>query len=285
MTDIDELRPTEKRRVYDLVRDAGVDVSEWADFAGGLKMAARNPRYCYEWAFLQPGRVAVLNIWLDGIERRRRELVLRDNLRDDAAFYAKSARKHIWERRAQRFDDVVRAAAEDRLPVRVIVCDGRVRQSNRLDAVASKVKARDLDPVPWSVASYARSSGAFTLVRGALPTLLVDQFDVESEDDDDDSPAKKKAVSGFAYARSAMVRAKARLRADGRCELCNRPGFTMSNGGVFLETHHVIPLSGGGKDQVSNVAVLCPNHHREAHHGARRETMRLRLLRKLSKSK
>lgn len=45
------------------------------------------------------------------------------------------------------------------------------------------------------------------------------------------------------------------------------PGFFRADGSLFLETHHVIPLSEGGKDSTSNVVALCPNHHREAHHG------------------
>ena len=39
-------------------------------------------------------------------------------------------------------------------------------------------------------------------------------------------------------------------------------------GEVFLETHHIVPLSEGGADSVKNAAAVCPNHHREAHYGA-----------------
>jgi 5-methylcytosine-specific restriction protein A len=51
----------------------------------------------------------------------------------------------------------------------------------------------------------------------------------------------------------------------------------MPDGKVFLETHHVIPLSEGGGDTEGNVVALCPNHHREAHHGANRDRMRIEL--------
>jgi predicted HNH restriction endonuclease len=52
----------------------------------------------------------------------------------------------------------------------------------------------------------------------------------------------------------------------------------MPNGQVFLETHHIIPLSEGGGDVITNVAALCPNHHREAHHGSQAELIRAHLL-------
>ena len=56
----------------------------------------------------------------------------------------------------------------------------------------------------------------------------------------------------------------------------------MCDGGVYLETHHVIPLSEGGSDTQRNVAALCANHHREAHHGARAPEIRDFLLKKLA---
>jgi predicted HNH restriction endonuclease len=49
------------------------------------------------------------------------------------------------------------------------------------------------------------------------------------------------------------------------------PGFKTSRGPIYLETHHAIPLSLGGADTPDNVIALCPNHHREAHHGARKD--------------
>jgi 5-methylcytosine-specific restriction protein A len=52
----------------------------------------------------------------------------------------------------------------------------------------------------------------------------------------------------------------------------------MAGGGVYLETHHVVPLSEKGVDHERNVVALCPNDHREAHHGERRDAIRTRLL-------
>jgi 5-methylcytosine-specific restriction protein A len=57
----------------------------------------------------------------------------------------------------------------------------------------------------------------------------------------------------------------------------------MANGKVYLETHHVIPLAEDGPDTESNVATLCPNHHREAHHGEIRDKMKQQLLSRLTK--
>ena len=43
--------------------------------------------------------------------------------------------------------------------------------------------------------------------------------------------------------------------------------FNKPTGEPFLEVHHVIGLAEGGPDIVENAVALCPNCHREAHHG------------------
>ena len=44
-----------------------------------------------------------------------------------------------------------------------------------------------------------------------------------------------------------------------RCEVC---GYSLS-----VDVHHLIPRSQNGLDEKENLAVLCPNHHREMHIG------------------
>ena len=66
--------------------------------------------------------------------------------------------------------------------------------------------------------------------------------------------------------------------ADGHCELCGQQApFVKPNGNHFLEIHHVRRLADGGPDIPQNAVALCPNCHREAHHGARAEAIRKQL--------
>ena len=69
------------------------------------------------------------------------------------------------------------------------------------------------------------------------------------------------------YSRDPDVVAEALYRANGRCEKCQAkaPFTKRSNGQPYLEVHHIIPLSQGGLDSLSNVISLCPNCHREVH--------------------
>jgi 5-methylcytosine-specific restriction protein A len=49
MSELSEIAPTALQRIIDLVSAAGVDVSDWGNFKGGIAKAASNPKYCYEW--------------------------------------------------------------------------------------------------------------------------------------------------------------------------------------------------------------------------------------------
>lgn len=277
MGQLEDLKPTEKSRVIDLVKEAGLDVSDWANFTRGPKWAAANPKYCYEWSFVQPGRVVVVNLWHADMRGRGDTVTWSANPR--AWFRTSSVEaKPVWRKRAENVESAIEAAARNGLPIRVIVNDGKRRQAEDPKAKASTVQRRLLDPLPWAVTSYDRKTGQFTLTRGAIVRGSADQFDVPQ---DGDETVARVEISSSVFVRDPALRAAALRRAKGRCEFCLRPGFTMADGKVFLETHHVIPLSEGGRDSADNVAAVCPNHHREAHHGSRATAIRETLLSRL----
>ena len=107
----------------------------------------------------------------------------------------------------------------------------------------------------------------------------MDQFSQESTPS---GTPEKKETCGQVFVRSEVVRRLVRLRAKGQCEWCGQPGFQTSDGSFYIETHHIVPLSEGGPDSVSNVVAICPNHHREAHHGKTKDKMRLSLIRRFA---
>jgi len=277
MSMLDEIKPTVKPRVIDLVNAAGIDVSDWGKFRGGEKRAASNPRYCYEWSFLKPGSIVVLNLWYQSLRERNGIVSIDLNLRKSVRRYAEGG-KGVWRTRAEKVDNAIQDAAKNRLPVRVIVNDGEMRTADYLSADASRVECRLLDPVPWAVASYDWKTGECRLIRGGLSGKFVDQFSLQPEIEPE---VERRMISGIAFVRDAGLRDRALERAKGFCEYCEKPGFATTDGGMFLETHHVVPLGEGGADVAENIAALCPNHHREAHHGARRDEIRRALQRRL----
>ena len=66
--------------------------------------------------------------------------------------------------------------------------------------------------------------------------------------------------------RNPYIREYALQRAHGTCQLCRQEApFCDSEGKPYLEVHHIIWLSQGGADALSNVVALCPNCHRKMH--------------------
>ncbi|NWO11379.1 HNH endonuclease [Chromohalobacter salexigens] len=266
MTILDEIEPTRRQRVYDLVHAAGVDVSHWDVSKGNSRSAASNPKYCFDWSFVGESAV-VLNLWHDGMEER--EGIVRYALNPRQTAEKATGRRLL---RARQMDAAIQTAMRARLPIRAIVNAGnRKNASNR----TTSVKRRLLDPVAWRVESYDDATGHCTLVRSQARPTFIDQFtawEIGTESPD------KKTVTTEVTARCPQVRQQVLTRANGYCEYCREPGFTTGDGKIFLETHHVIPLAESGPDTPRNVVALCPNHHREAHHGAMRDAIRQQLL-------
>ena len=63
---------------------------------------------------------------------------------------------------------------------------------------------------------------------------------------------RKKAKSGFS------IKTYQKLLGFLPCELC---GWDVT----VRDIHHIIPVSKGGKNEINNLIVVCPNHHRMIH--------------------
>jgi 5-methylcytosine-specific restriction protein A len=302
-----ELEPTERHRVMDLVEQAGINIEPWAIKQGGVAVAipSANPKYCYEWAFGSGSEPVALCVWHSSLVIEGDKVVYRGNLRQlgiglearandrfETDQFKSRAKKQAT--RAQGFDIRCQDAWRLKLPIRFILLKGDMADSENLGQDSSKVEFRRLDPEPWTLVSYDRMTGDCHFVRGQLPTEIVlespteqavsnnlsltshyvDQFSVDFQ-------PEKRSVEVQAFIRSASVRAEVLARAGGICEACLQPGFRMANGSVYLETHHVIPLSEDGPDQVWNVVAVCANDHRIAHYGENREEWKSRMISQL----
>ena len=302
---LESLRPTQRAAIMDVVAAAGIDVSKWAIKQDGspVREPKKNPNYCYEWAFGGGDEPTLLCVWHNSLTTSEGSVASIGNLReltqslDRVAFDRFSpsdvkSRARDQAKRANKFDSLLQHAFRKAKPVRVVLLMGEPRSEAELGWDTSKVKYRLLDSEPWYVHSYSDDDGSFQMVRGVQPgdpaevnaeasdapevdeQTFVDQFDVP------EFPEKRDSA-GSVYPRSQEVREAVLRRAGGVCECCGQPGFKMENGAVFLETHHVVPLSEKGPDVEWNVVALCPNDHRRAHYGVDRVALRESLLAKL----
>jgi 5-methylcytosine-specific restriction protein A len=79
----------------------------------------------------------------------------------------------------------------------------------------------------------------------------------------------QRIVQSVVFDRNPDVVAEVLLRANGKCEYCNSqaPFIRKKDKTPYLEVHHKQQLSHGGEDTVENAIAVCPNCHRQAHHG------------------
>lgn len=266
MAILDELLPTRRQRVYDLVREAGIDVREWEASKGQSKSAASNPLYCFNYAFMGE-QVVVLNLWHDHMQEQ--EGSVRYILHPRRSIERTTGNK---QRRARYLESALRTAMETRWPIRAIVLAGQRKSAG---AAKTSVTRRLLDPEVWHVETYDIANDCCTLARRKPQPTFIDQFTALQEG----APLPmRKTVTSDVATRCPRVRRQALARANGYCQYCHATGFITRDGSIFLETHHVIPLSEGGPDTLNNLVALCPNHHREAHHGAAQAFIRQQLL-------
>lgn len=74
--------------------------------------------------------------------------------------------------------------------------------------------------------------------------------------------------------RDPLVRDWVLRAANGICECCEQEApFESSDGLPYLEVHHIHHLANDGSDTVSNAVALCPNCHRELHHGKHKDEL------------
>lgn len=295
------LRPTTDTMVMDLVRDAGIDVRPWVVKKGGAAVVTpqANPAYCYEWSFGGGAEPTLLCVWHRDIKVAAGSICYEDNLREfadklDAVAIKASNPSDVISRarsqavRARKFDLAVQRATFGQHPLRIIILTGDDVGADKIGWDTEKVRYRMLDDEPWTIEQYKMDSGQFRLVRGKLAVAVaedsppvepvpsyVDQFSVPA-------PAERVEVLTAALPRSAEVRRKALERAQGQCECCGKIGFTMVNGSIYLETHHVISLGNGGPDLEWNVVAICPDDHRRAHFAVERNDLRDQLIAALS---
>jgi 5-methylcytosine-specific restriction protein A len=260
MEALELIRPRGHERVIDLVEEAGHDVSDWGNFKGGPAKASMNPRYCYQWAFTQRDKPVILSIWFEQMQVVGERVFQDLNVRQEGL----AAPSPVRRTRSGRFDDALQLAWREKLPLRVIVCEGDMRDITVEQESSSSVQKRLLDPIPWALTAYDWQTGRALIERAAAPRFI-DQHDLAALE----SEVRVREVSGRAFSRSAEVRQRVLSRANGKCEFCGTPGFQTPHG-VYLETHHIQPLAQGGSDSTQNVIALCANHHREAHHGKHR---------------
>jgi hypothetical protein len=272
MTMLEDLRPQRWQRVIDLLDQAGHDTSDWANFKGGARKASVNPKWCYNWAFQQPGEFFVACLWHKHMMENAGDVVHHRTFRYVAG-NADAAREGMWRRRAQLLDAYVQLAYRQKLPVKVIVVDGNVRRLSEQPR-ASQVETRSLDTENWAVVEYDDSTGQCLLVRGALSSGI--PLEAAGADDLMEGRQYTRLIihrHREARARRAKIAEMLQLHGTLVCEVprCNFD-FEKIYGALgknYAQVHHLDPLSEspqhGRPVDLNRLKIVCANCHAMVH--------------------
>lgn len=147
-----------------------------------------------------------------------------------------------------------------------------------------------LDEHKWKQIAFGEMSGvkpfknedifSFQEFEKEVAELL--KLPIESPPMGNPSPKKKQNSSTEVFERDPKVKAWVLKNASGKCECCKQDSpFISTNGIPYLEVHHLKLLTNGGSDTIENTVALCPNCHREFHHGINREKIKDRIFREI----
>jgi 5-methylcytosine-specific restriction protein A len=274
MSILDELYPATCTLVIDVLRQAGIDTSEWT--------ANDDPSRRNNWSFGKDGEPQILFIWHNELYMDGDRVCYDASMQEHAIELERknTATTRSQAKRARQFHSRVTKAYFQKLSLRVALVDGTVGD----DGVA-KVKTRVLDSVTWYAHRRDNETASVVLVRGVgLPVGFDPSIEFSNTpfghavappvSDSDSEPPEKQARGTATFARDSEVVRKAKLRANGLCDYCGERGFETASGGFYLEGHHVIPLGCGGPDEVWNTVAICPDDHRRAHFG--KDTLAIR---------
>lgn len=306
-TALQALRPMGKWMIIDCVEEAGIDISAWSfrrKDGQPVALPQSNGGYCYEWSFRSNDRsIFLLCVWF---EELRVDVRGRIHFSGNLVAYADTLIRRLEKdpknrnrtikdpriSRAQHFNSTVQLAYLNSVPVRVVIVSGPVREIEDISSGNDRAVGRYLDGESWAVEQFDQDTGAFVLIRGSssyqpleimgggADTASLGDVDVQVVSDQflNENRSDAYTYKGIQRYRDPKVRELVLARSKGKCELTMVPGFKMANGGFYLETHHVVPLSEGGADTVENVIALTADAHRQAHYGVDRERLRQRCL-------
>jgi hypothetical protein len=262
-----DLKPKTHSYIMDLVREAGIDVTDWEFNPDGqpVKNPRANPNYCYNWSFGDTKSGYVVCVWHASLRDEKGHVVyrsdtgttlkkLQDRLYKASTTQEQKSRLTQQIRRAQNFIEAVSFSFLSQRPLRLILNLGDMRREEDIGNAASAVELRALDDEEWFV--HELVDGDALIVRGMRPnTVSVHEagMDAPPEDPGQDDIWREGQVSrrrGQPEFRAKLLEAYQRRCAVTGCIL--EP---------VLEAAHIIPHSEATDYRTANGLLLRSDIH------------------------
>ena len=197
------------------------------------------------------------------------------DLREQAKEYS-ALGNAAWKRRAIAMDQAIQSALRDKLPIRVVVCESKMRNIAS-EQKASQVQRRMLDDVVWGITYYDWQTGRCRVTRAASNNLMDSSTEPmalipEEVGKLNLQEGAKTRILVNAYERNTRARALCLEYWGPSCVVCG-VNFEKKYGIDFrglIHVHHLRPLASIGAnytlDPVKDLRPVCPNCHAAMHY-------------------
>ena len=208
----------------------------------------------------------------------------------DSSFKENGLELLVWPKTGEKKDGIQNLKSEGAYASYVSVSTEKQCQSvlswlsdgQNLDAVRLRFATSKSEKLRKEKPELFETTSDFESLESRSVKLLAEGLDEEPKGNlspERSDPSERKG----AFKRDPAVIAWVKQRANGVCELCEKNApFLDKYGNPFLEVHHIIPLADKGPDKIDNAVALCPNCHRECHHGGSATSLSKSLSEKLS---
>ena len=119
----------------------------------------------------------------------------------------------------------------------------------------------------YSTAEYSQIVSKVTSDHSELENKVQSLLSKPIAKPEGETKPKVNEQSIRAFERDPKVKVWVLQNSKGKCEACLQLAPFMKEGGTpYLEVHHLLPLSEGGSDTITNTVAVCPNCHMALHY-------------------
>jgi len=118
-------------------------------------------------------------------------------------------------------------------------------------------------PVLDTVSFYSEDEIEAKLIHGDFEEL---ESLIRTDDPSREASRRKYLYESWNKTRSQRLAHEVRDIYGGKCQICEFDPLD-EYGFHLCHAHHIVWLSRGGEDDISNLCLLCPNHHQAVHAG------------------
>ncbi len=146
-----------------------------------------------------------------------------------------------------------------------------LKNIKKIKDILKEYDPKDLEQIPTTVlstynfdAQYEENciSDIAELEKSNYTKIQIEDQIKKIESESEPIPEKQES-STAGFVRKSKLSNLLKIKFNHTCQLCEKITFKTKDGHNYTESHHILPLSMGGKDKSQNILIVCANCHRK----------------------